>query len=128
MPYAAAVLSVPILRITKSEVQRPFAVPFKYVFTAIGFILATYLIYWASWPWTLVGCLLLLTGYPAFLFVKEKKKDWGRSLWVFVYLLGIVVISFLGDSRFCFNNFTPWTPKNYLPMPYDIVVLIAYFY
>jgi amino acid transporter len=126
LPYAAAVLSVPILRVTRKEVKRSFKLPIHYLFTVIGFILATFLIYWASWPWTLVGMILLLTGYPVFLLVKEKHVDWKRSLWVVVYLVGIVTVSFIGDTKFEYNNFTPWHPLGYLQMPYDLIVLTIF--
>jgi amino acid transporter len=123
LPYAAAMLSLSILRITKSEVKRPFRLPIHKPFTLVGFVLATYVIYWASWPWTLVGVVFLLTGYIAFLLVKDKDNDWKRSLWVPVYLIGIVLISFVGDSKFCFNNFTKISPLNFLLMPVDLIVL-----
>jgi amino acid transporter len=123
VPYAAAILSVPILRKVQPKTARPFKLPCVMTFSIIGFILATYLFYWGSWPWTLVGGLLVLTGYPAFLLVKEKESDWKKSLWVPVYILGIVIISFLGDPKFMFNNFLPWNPLGYLTMPYDLVIL-----
>ncbi len=123
VPYAAAVLSVPILRKSKPNVKRPFRLPFNKLFTLIGFILCTFLVYWASWPWSIIGSLLMLTGYPAFLFVKNKKWEFRRNLWVIIYLIGIMIISFLGDSEFTFNNFTPWQPLNYLRMPYDLIAL-----
>jgi len=126
LPYAAAVLSVPILRITRKDTKRSFKLPMHYLFTSIGFILSTFLIYWASWPWTFVGMCLLLTGYPVFLLIKEKNVKWSRSLWVVFYLIGIVIVSFIGDPKFEFNNFTPWHPLGYLLMPYDLIVLTIF--
>lgn len=125
VPYAAAVLAVPILRKTKSDTPRPFRLPWHFVVTIIGFIFSTFLIYWASWPWTLVGGFLMLTGYPAFLLVKGKKFEFRRNLWVIVYLVGIVLISYFGDPTFVFRNFTPWTPRGFFMMPYDLIVLTA---
>ncbi len=124
VPYAAAVLAVPILRITRVHHTRHFLLPWHYIFTLIGFILCTYVIYWASWPWTVVGAILVLIGYPAFLLVKEKRDaHWARSLWIPVYLIGICIVSYLGDPTFEFNNFTSIKPTGLLYMPYDLIIL-----
>lgn len=123
VPYAAAALSLMILRVTKADVKRPFKLPCAKLITLIGFILSTFLIYWASWPWTLVGVILMLTGYPAFLFIRRHDLELKRNLWIPVYLILILVVSIIGDSRFVFNNFTNLEPFNFLPMPYDHIVL-----
>ena len=122
VPYAAAVLAVKILRKTKPNTKRPFKLPMVNLVTIIGFILSTYVIYWASWPWSLVGALLMLTGYIAFFFVK-KKWEFKRNLWIIVYLLGIIIVAYLGDPSFMFNNFLPISPIGLLLLPYDLIVL-----
>jgi len=123
VPYAAAVLALIILRVTKPEAERPFKLPFAKAITLIAFLMSTYLIYWASWPWTLVGVGLMLTGYPAFLFVRRHSFEFKRNLWILVYLLSVLVVSALGDSRFTYNNFMKFQPLNILPLPYDLVAL-----
>ncbi len=127
LPYAAAVLAVPILRITKSDVERHFKLPWHYVFTVIGFIFSSFLIYWASWPWSVIGAGLFVTGYLAFFLIKDRSNaGWGRSMWIPVYLIGICIISLIGDKNFHFNNFTSIEPLNYLPMPYDLIVIAIF--
>jgi len=126
LPYAAAALSIPILRHNEKRTQRPFRLPWQFFLTAIAFVLSTFLIYWASWPWTVVGSVLLLTGYPAFLLVRKKHADWVKSLWIPTYLLGIVVMSILGDPHIEFNNFTPWHPLGIFVMPYDLIILTLF--
>lgn len=123
VPYAAAVLAVPILRKTKSKVHRPFKLPMMMPLMVVSFILATFLIYWASWPWNFVGTLLLLSGYGAFTLVKGSKWEIKRNIWIVVYLLGIILVSLLGDPSISFNNFTPINPMGYLKMPYDLLIL-----
>ena len=125
VPYAAAVLSVKILRTTKPQTKRPFKLPYVNLVTIIGFVLSTYVIYWASWPWSVVGSVLMLTGYIAFFFV-NKKWEFKRNLWLIVYLLGIVLIAYLGDPDFMFNNFLPIRPIGYLMMPYNLIVLAIF--
>ncbi len=107
--------------------------PYAKAFTLIGFILSTYLIYWASWPWTFVGIVLIFSGYPAFIFVRRKNLEIKRNLWIFVYLVLIVMVSILGDSSFEYNNFTDFKPLNILSTPYDyialtIIAVVIYFW
>jgi amino acid transporter len=126
VPYAAAVLSVPILRKTKPDANRPFKLPFPVVVTGLGFILATLLVYWASWPWTLIGAILMLAGYPLYLTFKDKKFEFTRNLWILVYLVFIIVMSLVGDTNFIYENFLPIGPLGLIPMPYDIVVVTIF--
>jgi len=124
--YASAMMSLVILRKTHSEETRPFKLPFVHAFSIIGFILATFLVYWGTWPWTLVGSVIMLLGYIPFYLFKLKETNFIRSFWIIVYLLGIVFVSFIGDPTFVFNNFTPFTPKGWLVMPYDLLVLAIF--
>lgn len=124
IPYAAAILSIPILRRVDSKTPRPFKIPYMHFFSLIGFILATFLYYWGSWPWTLVGSLLMLSGYPTYLLVKDRDTDWKRTLWVPVYMLGIVLISFLGNLTS--SNFLPVDSLKVLKAPYDLILLGAF--
>jgi len=123
VPYAAASLSLIILRTTKKDVERPFKLPCAKIITLMGFILSTYLIYWASWPWTLVGIVLMLSGYPVFLFIRRHDLEIKRNLWIPVYLILVLLVSILGDMRFSIQNFTHFNPLHVLPMPYDLIAL-----
>lgn len=122
VPYAAAAVSLLILRVTKKNIHRPYKLPMAKTVTFLGFVFSTYLIYWASWPWTYVGVLLIATGYPVFLLIKSK-FEWKRNLWIPVYLFLILAVSMLGDSHFVSNNFTEFEPLNILTMPYDLIAL-----
>ncbi len=126
LPYAAAVVSLLVLRKTKKEVKRPFRLPCAKLISLVGFVLATFLMYWAAWPWTAVGIGLLLTGYPAFILVKKHKFEVKRNLWILVYLAGVLIVSMLGDSHFTSSNFTSFEPLGLLPMPWDLVVLAIF--
>ncbi len=125
VPYAAAALSVPILRKKQPDVERPFKLPFPFLIPILGFILASLLIYWASWPWTLVGAILILLGYPVFLFV-GRDFQFIKNAWIPIYLIGLVIVSVIGDPKFVMNNFTSFKPLGYLKMPYDIIVIVIF--
>jgi len=126
LPYAAAVLSVFILRKVDKKTIRPFKLPFPKTITIVGFVLSTFIIYWASWPWTVVGSLLLLTGFIAYYFVKIKKWELKRNSWLLVYLFGIMIISYLGDPKFSFDNFLPINSLGILLFPYDLIILALF--
>jgi amino acid transporter len=123
LPYAAAVLAVPILRKTKPDVLRPFKLPMCSFFATLGFILSTFLIYWATWPWTLAVSIIIIFGYIAYAFIKNRNYEFVRNSWILAYLTGIVIISLLGDPKFSFNNFTPYKPLGILCLPYDLIAL-----
>jgi len=77
VPYAAAALALQVLRRSDPGAERPFRLPAAWVLTPTAFVLATVLVYWASWPWTLVGVLLTLIGIPLyFLFTSPKFRGW----------------------------------------------------
>jgi len=126
LPYSAAVLAVPILRKTKKDVTRPFVLPFQKVFTLVGFVFSSWLIYWASWPWTLIGALLVFIGFPLFLLVRKQNLEFMRNIWIIIYLIGIVFVSFIGDPHFVLENFTPWVPLGIIKMPYDLITLTIF--
>ena len=127
VPYAAAMLALAIQRAKDPQTERPFKLPFVNGFAIIGFVMASVLVYWASWPWTLIGALLLLTGYPAALLVKERKdRPFTDNLWFLVYLVGLTVMSLLGDPQFAFNNFLKIKPLGLFVMPYDYIILTVF--
>lgn len=126
VPYAAAALSVPILRKTKPEAHRPFKLPAAKVVTGLGFILATLMVYWASWPWTFLGGILMLIGFPLFLLIRTHNLEFKRTAWIWVYIIGIMVVSYLGDTNFTYNNFLPFGPQGIITMPYDMILLTIF--
>ncbi len=78
VPYAAAALALLVLRRSDPFAERPFRLPAAWVLTPAAFVIATILVYWASWPWTLVGVMLTLVGIPLyFLFTSPKFHNWG---------------------------------------------------
>jgi amino acid transporter len=126
VPYAAAAMSVPILRKTKPDAPRPFKLPAPKIITGLGFIFATLLIYWASWPWTLIGGILMLLGFPLFLLARTKNLQFGKTAWIAVYIVGIIIVSYLGDTNFIYENFLPIGPQGILVMPWDMLVLTIF--
>ncbi len=126
IPYAAASVSLPVLRKTHADTPRPFKLPAGTLLAAAGFVLATILAYWASWPWTLVGAVAMLVGFPLYLTTGHHLFELKRQLWLVAYVAGIAIISYLGDTNFIYNNFLSFGPQGILVMPYDLVVLTVF--
>jgi basic amino acid/polyamine antiporter, APA family len=126
IPYAAAAVALPILRKNQPAVQRPFRLPAMWLLSASGFVFSTVLIYWASWPWTLVGAVATIIGFPLYLTLGQHKLQLKRQAWLIVYIVGLAVISLLGDTNFIYQNFLPIGPMGIIPIPYDFGVLVVF--
>lgn len=126
IPYAAASLSLPILRKTHPDTPRPFKLAAGTVFALLGFVFSTVLIYWASWPWTLVGGVLTLLAVPLYLFIKGHQLEIKRNLWLYVYVVGIVIFSFLGNTNYVVDNFLPIGPQGIIPSPLDELLVTIF--
>jgi len=128
IPYAAASVSLAILRKSPElGVKDHFRLPAGMVVAFLGFVFSSVLIYWATWPLTLVGVILTLIGYPLYMFTKNKKMEWRRQAWFWVYVVGLTVISFIGDTNFITSGVLSVPgPMGYVPLPYDIIVVAAF--
>jgi len=128
IPYAAASVSLAILRKSPQlGTADHFRLPGGMVFSFLGFVLSSVLIYWATWPLTLVGAILTLIGFPLYLFAKNKKMEWRRQAWFWVYVVGLTAISFVGDTSFITSGVLSVPgPLGYISMPYDLVVIAVF--
>ncbi|HKS59292.1 MAG TPA: amino acid permease [Thermoplasmata archaeon] len=135
VPYAAAALALLVLRRKDPGTPRPYRLPGATFLAPAAFVLSSILIYWASWPWTLVGVVLMGAGLPLyFLFRRPNLHEAGRIAWLGAYLGGLAVLSYLGDPFYVYQNFLSWggspiAPLGILtmqPVPYDLVVLVLF--
>ena len=109
IPYAAAALALLVLRRSDPAAERPFRLPAAWLLTPIAFVAATILVYWASWPWTMIGVLLTLVGIPLyFLFTSAafRTARWIAELAVVVGALAGVGAWFVyaPPSSYTFAN------------------------
>ncbi len=118
IPYALAALSLVVLR--GEEVSRPFKLPAYKLLSFIGFAFATYIAYWSCWPWTLIGLLLIALGLPVYTSLRGF-KGFKESYWLWIYLVGIALISLTGDPYFEYENPLPISVLGLLPYPLDLL-------
>ncbi len=103
MMYAGAPLSLGALRLQKPDLPRPYRIPGGQVMAAIGFILASLIVYWAGWGTystlmvaLLIGYALMLASAALHLNPNQPKLDWGAAWWIFPYLIGMGILSYFG--------------------------------
>lgn len=107
------------LRRIAPRVKRPFRLPCAAVFNPLAFILASLLLYWEGWPSTgmVLGILfigvLIYIAYGAAGHVDLKTIRYG--IWLIVYLLAMVALSWLGAKHF--------GGRGVIPFGWDIVAV-----
>ncbi|MEM0140155.1 MAG: APC family permease [Ferroplasma sp.] len=120
--FAVASLSLPVLRRLYPDVERPFKIPHPMLWSFTAFEVATFLIYWATFPTTLYALGATLAGSIVFIYQANKKHFKGLNLknsaWIPVYLAGLILLSYIGG--------TPTGGINLLAYPLDYVVLGIY--
>lgn len=101
--YAGAPLALGALRRQKPDLPRAYRLPFGHVLAPLSFVLANFIVYWAGWGTysTLMVVMLLGFGLMAISGVcklnpNQPEIDWGAAIWLFPYLVGMGVISYLG--------------------------------
>ena len=119
--YAASAIALPILRREKPEVIRPFRLPMHRLVTLLAFIMATWLIYWASWPWTFTGSILFLLAFPLYFLMKGTMEGFSKINWLLIYLLGLSFISYI-DHRIY------QIPSLILAIVVTLFPIVIYFY
>lgn len=120
LTYGIGPICLLTLRKQFPDYQRPFKLPFVTVWATFSFYLCTLLTYWSGWTVIFKLEIALLIGVLV-LFIQrffttpdERSPLNGRAaLWVWPYLMGITLISYLGD----------YGGKGIIPSGWDFVVI-----
>jgi amino acid transporter len=103
MMYAGAPLALGALRLQKPDLERPYRLPAASILAPLGFVLASFIVYWAGWGTYTTLMVALLLGYALMLISaafhlnpNQPKMDWGAAWWIFPYLIGMGIISYFG--------------------------------
>ncbi len=138
--YAGAPLSLGALRRSRPDLPRPFRLPAAGVVAPVAFIFSTFIVYWSGWQTvsTLMVALVLgygLMGLARSLHLDEDppRIDWASAWWLFPYLAGISVVSFLGNfgSGGMLGGVGPFHDvlvggRGVIPLWWDLVVLAVF--
>jgi amino acid transporter len=102
--YAGAPVSLAALRRQKPELPRNFRLPWAEFLAPLSFVAACWVIIFSGWQTyttllvaMLVGYGLMWLSYAFRLNPKAPTIDWQAAPWIIVWLLGLGLISYLGD-------------------------------
>lgn len=122
--YAGAPLALGALRHQEPDRKRPYRMPLHSVMTPLAFVVANLIIYWSGWTvdWKLYIAVLLGFGLLALSIATKAnpaapRLDWKASQWLWPYLGGMALISYLGQ----FGGGT-----NFIPFWWDMAVVTAW--
>jgi len=104
LAYAMAPLALGALRLQDPERERPFRLPAGTILAPLGFVVANEVLLFSGWAvvWKLIVAILigfaLLTISSATGATESRPNlDWGSAVWLWPYLIGMAVISYLSS-------------------------------
>ena len=122
--YAGAPLALGALRLQKPDVERPYRLPCAAVVAPLSFVSAGLIIYWSGWEvvWKLMVAVLLgylLMGISRITHANpvHSPLDWQAAIWLWPYLGGLTLISYLGQFQ---------GGRNVIPFYWDLVVVAVW--
>jgi amino acid transporter len=102
--YSGIPLSLGALRHSLPDASRPFRMPFAEVTAPLGFVFASWIVYWSGWQvystlvfTMMIGFIVVSVTRRLHLNSKEFRIDWRAARWLVPYLGGIALCSYLGD-------------------------------
>jgi amino acid transporter len=121
--YAGAPLSLGAFRGQVPDAVRPYRMPGAVWLSPLAFILANLIIYWSGFPtlWKLGICIVIgyvLIGVCMLFDPQRPKIDWKAAQWLPVYLIGMGIISWLGQFPTKGNGGAP--PINTFKIPFGV--------
>jgi amino acid transporter len=124
--YAGAPLSLGALRGQVPEAPRPYRLPAASVMAPVAFIIANLIIYWSGLEviWKLGVVLVIgyvIIGVCMALDPQRPPLDWRSAQWLPVYLIGMGIISWLGQ----FSGGAEKPPVNTGTIPFGVDMLVV---
>jgi amino acid transporter len=101
--YAGAPLALGALRLQKPDLPRAYRLPLGQVLAPLSFVFANFIVYWSGWQTYSTLMVVMVLGFALMLISgvfklnpNQPTIDWEASIWVFPYLIGMGIISYLG--------------------------------
>jgi amino acid transporter len=132
--YAGAPLSLGAFRGQVPDATRPYRMPAAGVLAPVAFVVAGLLIYWSGFEVIWKLGIVLVIGYVligiSMAFDKNRPPlDWKSAQWLPVWLIGMGIISWLGQYSGAPSNDKhplPPTNTNTIPFWWDMVVVAVF--
>jgi amino acid transporter len=127
--YAGAPLSLAAFRGQVPDANRPYRLPAAAVLAPVAFVIADLLIYWSGFEviWKLGIVLVIgyvLIGISMALDKNRPPLDWKSATWLPVWLIGMGIISWLG--QYSGGAVAPPVNTNTIPFWWDMVIVAAF--
>ena len=131
--YAGAPLSLGAFRRTVPEADRPYRMPGAEVLAPLAFVIANLIIYWSGFEviWKLGLCIVIgyiLIGISMAYDKERPPLDWKSAQWLPPYLIGMGIISWLGQYSGAPSSPAPLPPTNsgLIPFWWDMLVVALF--
>jgi amino acid transporter len=137
--YAMAPVSLAALRRNDPDRPRPYRLPAARVLAPLSFVCANFVVYWAGWVSIFWLYVMIIVGFVVFfvyqsLAPKERRLrlNWRSAAWVAPWLIGLGVISYLGQFPNAQSAPSSWPfglvlkPTGTIPFWWDLVVITAF--
>jgi amino acid transporter len=140
--YAGAPLSLTAFRSQVPEATRPYRVPGAVWFSPLAFVIASLIIYVSGFPvvWKLGICIVIgyaiigifrllhMAGIRGIFEGDPPPLDWKSAQWLPVYLIGMGIISWLGQypDAAVASPGAPPINTNTIPFGYDFLIVTVF--
>jgi amino acid transporter len=130
--YAGAPLSLGAFRRQVPDADRPYRMPGATVVAPLAFIIANLIIYWSGFEviWKLGFCVIIGYVIIGIFMAYDKDRpplDWKSAQWLPVYLIGMGIISWLGQfSGTSEKHPVPPTNSGLIPFWWDMLVVALF--
>ncbi len=127
--YAQSAISLAIFRKKYPTENRPYKLPAYKVMAPIAYVIAGLLVYWSGFHAIIIAIPSVFAGL-LFLIMARRKHNFGiadvkAGLWLPIYLIVVVFLSYTGSSFFYGRNLVPFPYDNIL---FVVVTLIFYYW
>ena len=118
--YAVGPIALITLRYKNPELERPFKLPFAYLFSLLAFYFCNLIVIWTGWHtvWRMLIAIsigyIYLIGFKRSAGGKDVSLEWQRGYWIFPHFIGLGIISYL--SSFGGGN-------NVIPFGWDFLII-----
>jgi len=129
--YAGAPLSLGAFRRKLPDVTRPYRVPAAAFLSPLGFVICSMLIYWSGFVvvWKLGVCLVIgyiLIGICMVFDAQRPPLQWKSAQWLLPYLIGMGIISWLGQFPLKGDGGAPPLNTFHIPFWWDILIVVVF--
>ena len=99
LSYVVGPVSLLSFRKQLPNTKRSFKLPFVYAWCFVSLLIASCILYWAGWHIEKEMLIAILLGVVVLSVMHHKNHqnlEWRSSVWVFVYLIGLGLVSKMG--------------------------------